>query len=221
MITEVVMSFLLRSSLLVAFAASTASADQILLDFEQADLVGDTISDQFEDLGVTFEGRLFDHVDIGDYDVVVPTIRDLRGLWGSDHDVEALSTGFGLGSVSIGFEAMGGAFDGLSFLVARVVTQDITVLARDAVTGQIHSHTFYGASGGDSLGRVVEEFEVELDALFLTGGDSSIWSEIAVHNHGGMFGVDNIAFQSVVVVPGVAPGLAGVLGLVALRRRRR
>ena len=193
-----------------------------MLDFEQADLVGDAISDQFIDQGISFEGRLFEYADIGDYDLVVPTVRDLRGLWGGDHDVEAISTGFGLGSVSIGFEALSGAFEGLGFMVARVVTQDITVLARDASTGEIRSHTFYGSTSDDPvLDRTVEEFAVDLDDLFLADGASTIWSEIAVHNHGGMFGVDNIGFDAVVVVPGVAPGLAGMLGLAAMRRRRR
>ena len=140
----------------------------------------------------------------------------------TDHDVEAISTGFGLGSVSIGFEALSGAFEGLGFMVARVVTQDITVLARDASTGEIRSHTFYGSTSDDPvLDRTVEEFAVDLDDLFLADGASTIWSEIAVHNHGGMFGVDNIGFDAVVVVPGVAPGLAGMLGLAAMRRRRR
>ena len=89
-------SSLRRSSLILARAANPASADWIMLDFEQADLVGDTIGDPPTGLGITFEGRLFDRADIEGYDVVVPTVRDLRGLRGGDHDVEAIPTGFGL-----------------------------------------------------------------------------------------------------------------------------
>ena len=123
--------------------------------------------------------------------------------------------------MSIGFEATGGAFDRLDLMVARVVTQHIAVLARDASSGEVGSHTFRGSTIDDPvLNRTVEEFPVDLKALFPTGEGSTSWSEIAVHNHGGMFGVDDIAFRSVSVVPGVAPGPAGVVGLAAVRRRR-
>ncbi len=81
---------------------------------------------------------------------------------------------------------------------------------------------FYGSTSDDpALDRSVEAFSVDLNALLPTGGGSTIWSEIAVHNHGGTLGVDNIAFRSVSVVPGVVPGLAGVVDIAALRRRRR
>ena len=213
----------------IAFAAtagllvsSIAMADQVFLDFEQEELVGATLTDFYSDQGITFSGLLFDSVDQGDYDPADPVVRNLRGMWGADYDSEAVSSGFGVTSVTIGFESTNGGFEGLSFLVARIMTQDITVLARDAVTGEISSHFFAASEETEQSGRTVEEFAVNLDSLFGSSSAPGIWSEVAIHNHGGFFGVDNISYLAQSVpVPGLAPAMAGLLGIGAMRRRRR
>ena len=202
--------------------SSIAMADQVFLDFEQEELVGATLTDFYSDQGITFSGLLFDSVDQGDYDPADPVVRNLRGMWGADYDSEAVSSGFGVTSVTIGFEATNGGFEGLSFLVARIMTQDITVLARNAVTGEISSHFFTGSEETQQSGRTVEEFAVDLDSLFGSASAPGVWSEVAIHNHGGFFGVDNISYLAQSVpVPGLAPAMAGLLGLGAMRRRRR
>ena len=118
-------------------------------------------------------------------------VRNLAGIWGGDIDSEAVSTGSGLASSTIGFEAFGsGPLSEVTFSVARILDQEITVIARDYTSGSLFSHTFAAVGdGSQQAGRTVEEFEVNLDDLF-AGLDSMQWTEIAIHNHGGMFGVD-------------------------------
>lgn len=202
--------------------AMPASAGSVLLQFEESDLQGSTIGDYFVDQGITFSGTLFNEIEYDETPFTDPLVRDLRGIWGSDIDAEAIATGSGLASATIGFEASGSdPLGDVSFSVARIITQEITVIARDYQTGQLFSHTFV-ASGDGSFGdgRTVEEFEVDLDALF-TGLAPRLWTEIAIHNHGGMFGVDNVSFAAALpVVPGVG-AIAGLIGLAGLRGRRR
>ena len=202
--------------------SSIATADQILLDFEQDEIAGSTVTNYYSDLGITFTGALFDFVDYGDYDAVDPVVRDIASLWGGDVDVEAVAMGSGLSSVTIGFEAVDAGLESLSFMVARILNQDITVVARDAVTGAISSHVFLGSNENSQSGRTVEEFEVNFDSLFGANSVSGLWSEVAIHNHGGFFGIDDVSYLAMSVpVPGVTPILAGLLGIGAMRRRRR
>lgn len=202
--------------------SSIATADQILLDFEQDEIAGSTITNYYSDLGISFAGVLFDSVDYGTYDAVDPVVRDIHSIWGGDIDVEAVAAGSGLASVTIGFEAVDAGLQNLSFMVARILTQDITVLARDAATGVISSHVFLGSNENSQSGRTVEQFEVDLDSLFSTNSVSGLWSEVAIHNHGGLFGIDDVSYLAMSVpVPGVTPILAGLLGIGAMRRRRR
>ncbi len=202
--------------------SSIATADQILLDFEQEEIAGSTVTNYYSDFGVTFSGSLFNSVDYGNYDMVDPVVRDIRSMWGGDVDVEAVAMGSGLSSVTIGFEAVDQGLESLSFMVARILNQDITVLARDSVTGEISSHLFLGSDEHSQAGRTVEEFEVDLDSLFSSNSVSGVWSEIAIHNHGGYFGIDDISFLAMdAPVPGVTPVLAGLLGIGVMRRRRR
>lgn len=199
-----------------------ASAGSVLLQFEEADLQGGTVGDYFLDQGITFSGTLFNEIDYDESPFADAVVRDLASIWGGDVDSEAVATGSGLASATIGFEAFGtDALAEVSFSVARIITQEITVVARDFQSGQLFSHTF-AASGDGSMEdhRTVEEFEVDLDTLF-GGLTPMLWTEIAIHNHGGMFGVDNVGYAaSTPIVPG-AGAIAGLIGLAGLRGRRR
>lgn len=210
-------------ALAAALPASMAAANTVLLTFEDETMVGQTITDQFLSDGIRFSVDSFEGIDYGGYPVVDPVVRDLRGAWGSDIDTEAVSTGSGLASATIGFEAADNLVLGsVEFMVARIVTQDITIVAREAGTGAIFSYTFAASgTGAMSDNRTVEEFAVNLDSLFGTGLVGKQWIEVAIHNHGGMFGIDNVNFQaSIPVVPGVG-ALAGLIGLAGVRGRRR
>ena len=151
-----------------------ASAGSVLLQFEEADLQGGTVGDYFLDQGITFSGTLFNEIDYNESPFTDAVVRDLAGIWGSDVDSEAVATGSGLASATIGFEAFGtDALAEVSFSVARIITQEITVVARGFQSGQLFSHTF-AASGDGSMEdhRTVEEFEV--DVL-----DGDVWRELA------------------------------------------
>jgi hypothetical protein len=212
----------IMSLVAICVPAGLASASTYTLNFEESDLAGQTVGDYFASSGISFEGALFNAIDYGGYPVVDPVVRNLRGMWGSDVDTEAVSTGNGLSSATIGFEAVGGnVMTSLNFMVARIISQDITVIAREAGTGQLFTHTFLASGSGINANRTVEEFAVDLDALFGTGLTGKQWVEVAIHNHGGMFGLDNVNYQaSIPVVPG-AGALAGLIGLAGLRGRRR
>lgn len=210
-------------ALAAAVPASMASANTVMLTFEDETMVGQTITDQFLSDGIRFSVDAFEGIDYGSYPFVDPVLRDLRGAWGSDIDTEAVSTGSGLASATIGFQSVDGLTLGsVDFMVARIVTQDITILAREAGTNAIFTYTFASTGTGSmSDNRTVEEFGVNLDSLFGTGLVGKQWVEIAIHNHGGMFGIDNLSYQaSIPVVPGVG-ALAGFVGLAGLRGRRR
>jgi hypothetical protein len=211
----------IASAIALAVPATLASAASVMLDFEDVDLQGQTLISQFESLGISFSGSLFNNIDYGNYAFEQAVVRDLRGAF-SDADVEAVSTGSGLTSATIGFESVAGqTLTAVDFMVARVISQDITIVAVENGTGQTFTHTF-SATGPESS-RVVEEFLVNLDALFGNGFTSRQWSAVAIHNHGGMFGVDNVSYEtqpSIPVVPGVG-ALAGFVGLAGLRGRRR
>jgi hypothetical protein len=210
------------SLLAIGIPAGLASAATYTLNFEETDLAGQTVGDYFASSGISFEGALFNAIDYGGYPVVDPVVRNLRGVWGSDIDTEAVSTGSGLSSATIGFEAVGGSvMSSLTFMVARIISQDITVIAREAGTNQLFTHTFLASGTGINANRTVEEFEVDLNALFGAGLVGKQWLEVAIHNHGGLFGVDNVSYEaSIPVVPG-AGALAGFIGLAGLRGRRR
>ena len=213
------MRSLIPLSLLITMPASAGS---VLLQFEEADLQGNLVGDYFADQGITFTGSLFSDIDYDDSPFNDALVRDLAGIWGSDVDAEAVASGSGLASATIGFEAFGaGPLSEVSFSVARILTQEITVIARDHASGLLFSHTFAGHDDGSQEStRTVEEFQVDLDSLFGSVGPMQ-WTEIAIHNHGGMFGVDNVAYSaSTPVVPGVG-AMAGLIGLAGIRGRRR
>lgn len=198
-----------------------ATGGVTLIDFEDIEIQDMFIGDYYSDKGIKFDGLLFDNVDYGDFNFEEARVRDLRGMWGSDIDSEAVSTGLGLSSVTIGFEATMSPFQSLTFSIARMMDQDITVIVRDAESGEIFTKDFLGAETNAVTERTVEEFSFDFDAEFGDLG-SGLWSEVAVHNHGGFFGIDDVSYlPSTPVVPGVAPALAGMAGLVGLRRRRR
>ena len=209
---------------LVSMLATPAMAGLTVIDFEDPDIQGpgQRIGDYYNSLGIKFDGLLFDDVDYGDLNFEEARVRDLRGMWGSDVDAEAVSTGWGISSVTIGFEAVGiDSLSSLSFSIARMMDQDITVIARDAISGELLTRSILGAETNEVTERTVEEIAFDFDTMF---GDeaSGKWTEVAIHNHGGFFGIDDVAFlPSTPVVPGVAPALAGLAGLVGLRRRRR
>lgn len=210
-------------ALAASLPASMASANTVMLTFEDESMIGQTITDQFLPEGIRFSVEAFENIDYGGYPVVDPVIRDLRGAWGSDIDTEAVSTGSGLASATIGFEAADNRTLGsVEFMVARIITQDITIVAREAGTGAIFTYTFLASgNGGMNDNRTVEEFAVNLDSLFGTGLVGKQWVEVAIHNHGGMFGIDNVHYEaSIPVVPGVG-ALAGLVGLAGVRGRRR
>lgn len=208
-------------TLAAALPVSMASAATVTLDFEDAALQGQTVGNYFESNGITFAGTLFTAVDYGGYPVSDPVVRNLRAMWGADIDTEAISTGSGAASATIGFEAVAGnVLSSVNFMVARIISQEITVIAREAGTGQLFTHTFASSgTGGFNDDRTVEEFAVNLDTIF-AGLNSRQWTEIAVHNHGGMFGVDNVNYEYSLEVPG-AGAIAGLLGIAGLRSRRR
>ena len=201
--------------------SAPAVAGVTLIDFEETDIQGDFICDYYADRGIKFDGLLFNDVDYGDFNFEESRVRDLRGMWGSDVDSEAVASGFGVTSVTIGFEATMSAFEDLSFSIARMMDQDITVIARDAVSGELYSRMMVGVETNEVTERTVEQVFFDFNAMF-EGFGSGKWIEVAVHNHGGFFGIDDVSYlPSTPVVPGVAPALAGMAGLVGLRRRRR
>lgn len=198
--------------------ASSAFGGVVSIDFEEEEIYGSVVGDYYSDRYIKFSGVLFDEVDLPFEDFSEPMVRDLNGVWGNDWDTEAVSTGSGLASAAIGFEVFGAtSFEGLTFDVARAVDQEITVIAREAGTSEIFTHTFTATY--DAAPRTVEEFTVNLEALF-AGAESRQWLEIAVHNHGGFFGIDNINYEYSVSVPG-AGAFAAMVGLAGLRNRRR
>ena len=200
--------------------SAPAAAGVTLIDFEDPEIQGSLVGSFYSDQGIKFDGLLFNEVDFGEFDFEESRIRDLRGMWGGDVDSEAVATGLGVSSVTIGFEATMSAFEGLSLSIARMMDQDITVIARDAVSGEIVSHMVSGVETDEITERTVEEVFFDFDLMF--AGSSGLWTEIAIHNHGGFFGIDDVSYlASTPVVPGVAPALAGMAGLVGLRRRRR
>lgn len=71
-----------------------------MVDFEPAGFVVETIGDQFTELGISFEARLLDQVARGTTTSWFPPFM-ISANSGGDHDVEAILTGFGPGSVSI------------------------------------------------------------------------------------------------------------------------
>ena len=202
--------------------APAAMGGVTVIDFEDDDIQGEMIGDYYIDQGIKFDGLLFNEIEYGDFTFEEARVRDLRGMWGSDIDSEAVSTGLGLSSVTIGFEAVGGSvFETLAFSVARMMDQDISVIARDAVSGELSTWVLEGHETDNVTSRTVEEIFFDFDVIF--GSEASgLWSEIAIHNHGGFFGIDDVSYMaSTPVVPGLAPALAGMAGLVGLRRRRR
>lgn len=201
--------------------ATPAMAGVTVIDFEDTDIQGQTVGDFYNGLGIKFDGLLFQDIDYGDFNFEEARVRDLRGIWGSDTDSEAVSTGFGISSVTIGFEATASAFNSLVFTVARMMDQEITVIGRDANTGDLYTHTIAGGTSQNDPSRTVEEIVLDLDQIFFGGSSVGAWTEIAVHNHGGFFGLDDISYLPSTPVPGVAPALAGLVGMVGLRRRRR
>ncbi len=204
--------------------AAPATAGVTSLDFEDSGIANEAVGDYYEGLGIRFDGVLFNNIEYGDFDFEDTHVRDLRGMWGSDIDSEAVATGFGVSSVTIGFESTGAGFESLSFSIARMMDQDITIVARDAGSGEVFSHTIFGVETDSVSSRTVEQIAVELDNLFLgfNGDSTGLWTQIAVHNHGGRFGIDDMSFlASTPVVPGAAPALALVAGVAGLRRRRR
>lgn len=215
---------MIRSLTVVATSliiSAPAAAGVTLIDFENPEIQGEFIGGYYADLGIKFDGLLFNEVEYGDFTFEESRVRDLRGMWGSDVDSEAVSTGLGVTSVTIGFEATMSAFENLSFAIARMMDQDITVIARDAVSGELFSRSVLAHESNAITERTVEEIFFDFNTEFGELG-SGQWSEVAVHNHGGFFGIDDVSYlPSTPVVPGVAPALAGVAGLVALRRRRR
>lgn len=216
------LSSMIAVSLLMA---APATAGVTFLDFEDEGIANEAVGDFYAGLGVKFDGVLFNSIEYGNFEFEDSLVRDLRGMWGSDVDAEVIASGWGISSVTIGFESTGAGFQDLSFNVARMMDQDITIVARDAVTGEVFSQTILGASDDSdpNVGRTVEEFAVDLDSLLLGFNENAVglWSEIAVHNHGGMFGIDDMSFLASNSVPGAAPALALVAGVVGIRRRRR
>lgn len=204
--------------------AAPATAGVTFLDFEDSGIANEAVGSYYEGLGIRFDGALFNNIEYGDFDFEDTHVRDLRGMWGSDVDSEAVATGWGLSSVTIGFESTGTGFESLSFSIARMMDQDITIVARDEGSGDVFTHTIYGVETDTISRRTVEQIAVDLDSLFfgLNGDSTGLWTEIAVHNHGGRFGIDDMSYlASTAVVPGAAPALALLAGVAGLRRRRR
>jgi hypothetical protein len=203
--------------LAVGLMAPAASAATYFIDFENQ-TEGSTITDAFQQYGITFGGTIFDSgYDYGNYPQEDVTVKNLRSIWGSDIDTEAVADGLGSASVTIGFESINGeAMSGISFTVARIKSQDITVVALDS-NGILREHTFAASGSGINADRTVEEFSVSLDSIFNSVNGLSFTS-VGIHNHGGKFGMDNLAYS--LEVPG-AGAIAGLVGIAGLRRRRR
>jgi len=207
---------LLPAALAASVLATPVLAGDITIDFE--DLTSGTlISDQYASSGVLFTGDIWPNFNIDDFNFELGRARDLQSIFGGDDDIEGVSAGLFLGSSTIGFEvAQAGTYlNDVQFDVARKKNQDITVLA--LVEGQSNplSHTFHGAAFW--TGIIVEEFQVDLTSLF---GDFN-YVGVAIHNHGGTFGFDNITY-SVAAIPTPTAALLGagaLAGLGATRRR--
>jgi len=199
---------------LILLAAGGSHAGQVDIDFNDQPL-GLIEADQFADQGVTFTGDLLPGLELP-FGLEDPRVSDLNGLFGTgDTDLEGIAPGwFGLASATIGFEANPGThLTDVTFDVARRRNQDITIVATTR-SGDALSHTF--EANGSFL--TVEEFGVDLDAIF--GGEFE-YAAVAMHNHGGTFGFDNILAASVIPLPHPAAlAGAGLAGLAPARRQR-
>ena len=203
--------------LTVGLMAPSASAASYFIDFENQP-EGSTITNAFQQYGITFGGTIFNSYPYGSYPQEDVTVKSLRSIWGDDFDTEAVADGLGSTSVTIGFESLNGeAMSNVSFSVARIRSQAITVVAV-AEDGTFYSHTFAAAGNSMNDQFTVEEFSVSLDSIFAAPLNGLSFTSVGIHNHGGKFGMDNLAYS--MEAPGVGT-IAGLVGIAGLRGRRR